>query len=75
MSPEVSGELAWTVSGNDKVYVAAHTRGSSIIWIFKRNGVFLSKMKYDGILVDGGVSIQENRLVVATSNSVEVLEL
>ena len=75
MSPEVSGELAWTVSGNDKVYVAAHTRGSSIIWIFKRNGVFLRKMEYDGILVDAVVSIQKNRLVVATSNSVEVLEL
>ena len=73
MSPEVSGELAWTVPGNDEVYVATHTRGRSIIWIFKRNGVSLRKVEYDGILVDGVVSIKKNRLVVATSNSVEVL--
>ena len=75
MSPEVSGELAWTVPGNDEVYVAAHTRGRSIIWIFERNGVSLRKIEYDGILVDGVFSIHENKLVVATFNSVEVLEL
>ena len=75
MSPEVSGELAWTVPGNDEVYVAAHTRGRSIIWIFERNGVSLRKIEYDGILVDGVFSIHKNKLVVATFNSVEVLEL
>ena len=75
MSPEVLGELAWTVPGNDEVYVAAHTRGRSIIWIFERNGVSLRKIEYDGILVDGVFSIHENKLVVATFNSVEVLEL
>ena len=73
MSPEVSGELAWTVPGNDEVYIAAHTRARTIIWIFKRNGVFLRKIEYDGILVDALVSSQKDKLVVATSNSVEVL--
>jgi len=60
MNPEVSRELAWTVPGNDKVYVAAHTRGRSTIWIFERNGVSLRKIEHDGILVDGVFSIHKN---------------